>query len=134
MLSTLNSPKDWIPCCIRTFLYLRSSFRCCGSQEQFWWNESEQHQGSLQLDRCCLSPLCVFVQVGVTTRHNHLASKKVMVLLQTNWFHDWNRHCKNCNDEWLLGGGGGEFHIRLKNRCSNKSVLLVTCLIFLCCY
>ena len=88
MLSTLNSPKDWIPCCIRTFLYLRSSYRCCGSLEQFWWTESEQHQGSLQLDRCCLSPLC-------------LASKPVMVLIGFMTGTDIAKPV-------MMNGGGGE--------------------------
>ena len=121
VLSSLNSPKDWIPCCIRTFLYLRSSYRCCGSLEQFWWTESEQHQRSLQLDRCCLSPLCVFV----ITRHNCLASKPVMVLLQIHWIHDWNRHCKTCNDEWWWGENVTLDWKTNFYRCSNKSVLVL---------
>ena len=53
------------------------------------------------------------------------ASKPVMVLLQIHWIHDWNRHCKTCNDEWWWGR---ECHIRLKTnfyRCSNKSVLVL---------
>ena len=128
MLSKLNSPKDSIPCCIRTYLYLRSSYRCCRSQEQFWWIKSDQHQGSLQLDRCCLSPLCVFVQVGVITRHNHLASKPVMVLLEIYCIYYWNRHCKNCNDEWWVGGVS---HWKTNfYRCSNKSVLVLNGICF----
>ena len=65
----------------------------------------------------------MFVQVGVITRHNRLASKPVMVLLEIHWTHDWTIHLKNCNGEWW---GKENVTLNLKTnfyRCSNKSVL-----------
>ena len=77
---------------------------CCGSQEQFWWTESKQYQGSLQSDRACLSPLCLLVQVGVISRHNRLGSRPLMVLLQIHWIMSETDIAKTVT----MNCGGGE--------------------------
>ena len=55
------------------------------ARNNFGGRRVKQYQGSLQLDRACLSPLCVLVQVGVISRHNRLGSRPLMVLLQIHW-------------------------------------------------
>ena len=74
------------------------------ARNNFWWTESEQYQGLLQSVRACLSPLCVFVQVGVISRHNRLGSRPLMVLLQIHWIMSERDIAKTVT----MNCGGGE--------------------------
>ena len=94
MLNTLNSPKDWTLCCIRTFFYLRSSTGAAVARNNFDVPRVNNIKGHFHWIAAAYPHCVCFLQVGGITRHNCLASKLGTVLLEIHWIRYWNRLCK----------------------------------------